>query len=124
MERYISHTSLTGEFHRIMDIVAPENVQLPTLLPILNAPQETYKVLIGWANGQWSIEARSSMISCSLEDHLRAISAAKLVIASRPFFTPTNPITEIQDSEFLNAIKERPETAGSSPLIGEKVRRA
>lgn len=94
-----------------MDIVAEEKTPLPTPVPIQNAPHETYKALIGWANGQWSIEVRSSLISCTAEDHLRAISASKLVIASRPFFTPTNPITEIEDSVFLDAIKARPETA-------------
>ncbi len=51
------------------------------------------------------------MISCSVEDHLQAISASKLAIASRPFFTPTNPITEIEDNDLLDAIKVRPETA-------------
>ena len=73
VERHISHISLTGEFHRIMDIVAPENVQLSTSFSIQNVPQETYKALIGWANGQWSIEARSSMISCSVEDPIGAL---------------------------------------------------
>lgn len=109
--------SQTGEFYRNMDILAKENIPLPIPVPIQNAPRETYKALIGWANGQWSIEVRSSMISCSVEDHLQAISTSKLAIASRPFFTPTNPITEIEDSESLDAIKERPETAYLEALI-------
>lgn len=96
---------------RIMDIVAKKNIPLPTLVPVQNAPQETYRALIGWANGQWSIEARSSVIKSSVEDHLRAISASKLAIASRSFFTPANPIRDLEDGEFLSAIKERPEMA-------------
>lgn len=111
MERHIGHSSLIGEVHRIMDIVAKEKIPLPAPAPLQNAPHETYKVLIGWTNGQLTLEARSSTISCTVEDHLRAISACKMVIASRPFFSPTDPITELQDSEFLDAVKARPETA-------------
>src|SRR5579859_2412427 len=94
-----------------MENVAKENIPLPTLVPVQNVQQETYRALIGWANGQWSIEARASVINASVEDHLRAISASKGAIELRPQFTVTNPIMEIEDGEILKAIKERPETA-------------
>jgi hypothetical protein len=100
-----------------MDIVTEESSPLPAPVPIQNTPHETYKALIGWANGQWSIEVRSSMISCSIEDHLQVISASKLAIASRPIFRPTNPIMEIEDNPFLDAINVRPETAYLKAVI-------
>ncbi len=95
-----------------MDTIAEEIVILaPTLAPDNEVPQEMFRALIGWANSQWAIDVRNSVITDTVEDHLKALAACQMIIASRPNFTPTNPITEIEDSTSLDALKIRPETA-------------
>ncbi len=113
MERHMSPPlALIGEVHHIMDTIAEEIAILaPTLAPNNEVPQEMFRALIGWANSQWAIDVRNSVITDTVEDHLKALADCQTVIASRPNFTPTNPITEIEDSTSLDALKMRPETA-------------
>ncbi|MBA2397012.1 MAG: hypothetical protein H0V70_30185 [Ktedonobacteraceae bacterium] len=79
--------------------------------PNASVPEETFKVLIGWTNEQWSIQARSSLISATPEQHLQAVSAAQTHVTSRPAFTSVNPISEIDENQLVRIIKERPEYA-------------
>ena len=82
----------------------------PTPLYKNDVPQETYRVLIGWTEDQWSIQARASLITNeSLEEHLQAVAACKAFVSLRPKFIPTNLITEIAENELAKTIKARPE---------------
>jgi hypothetical protein len=82
-------------------------------------PRETNKLLIGWTNDQFAIEARSSMITDTIKNHMQEINACRATIASRSAFVPTNPITEIEENALIKEIKTRPEiyqiTSGLEP---------
>jgi hypothetical protein len=76
-----------------------------------DVPQETFRVLIGWVPEQWSVQARSSLISAPPEQHLQAVLACKAQVATRPPFTHTNPTIEIDENDLVRTIKARPEYA-------------
>mgnify|MGYP007135462973 CR=1 FL=1 len=76
-----------------------------------DVPQEIYRVLIGWASEKWSINVRSTCISATPDQHLQAVLASKAQVATRPEFTPTKSITEINESDLVKALKARPEYA-------------
>ncbi len=84
---------------------------LPTSTYSSNVPQETFRALIGWGNEQWSTQARSSLISATPDQHLQAVLACKAQVAMRSAFTPTNPVSEIEDNDLVKAVKARPEYA-------------
>jgi hypothetical protein len=83
----------------------------PTPMYTNEVPQETFRALIGWAPESWSVPARSSLIAATPDQHSKAVLACKAQVAKRPAFIPTNPITEIEESGLVEAIKARPETA-------------
>ena len=86
-------------------------LRLPTPTSSNDVPQEIFRALIGWAPEQWSVQARSSLISAIPEQHLRAVLTCKAQVTKRPAFTPTNPITEIDENDLVRTIKARPEYA-------------
>ena len=96
-----------------MEITSSEVKPLHTTTPAYHnhVPQETYKVLLGWLDDEWAIQARSSLISDTSENHTKAIEACRARVAARPAFTPDNPIAEIAENALVKAIKARPEFA-------------
>jgi hypothetical protein len=91
--------------------IEAEPISLPTPMYNNEVPQETYRALIGWAPEPWSVQARSSLIAATPDQHLQAVLACKAHVSARPTFVPTDPITRIGESDLVEALKARPETA-------------
>ena len=53
-------------------------LSLPTTTYSHDVPQETFRALIGWAPEQWSVQARSSLISATPEQHLQEVLGAPM----------------------------------------------
>lgn len=110
VERHVGCLSLLeSTFLEMLTEAKP--LSLPKSTFSHDVPPETFRVLIGWAPEQWSVQARSSLISATPEQHLQAELTCKAQVATRPAFTATDPITEIDENDFVRAIKARPEYA-------------
>src|SRR5947209_11387806 len=102
-------SSLESTFLEMLTEAKP--LSLPTATSSHDVPQETFRVLIGWAPEQWSVQARSSLISATPEQHLQAVRICKAQVTKRTAFAPTNPISEIDENDLVRTIKARPEYA-------------
>jgi hypothetical protein len=83
---------------------------LSTPIESNGVPQQTFRALIGWLPDPLAVHMRSSLTEATPEQHLQAVLASKAQVAARSTFTPTNPITEIKESDLLTALQARPET--------------
>lgn len=106
MERYASLLSSFGD--NVLEMLT-EAIPMSTSTYNNHAPQETFRVLIGWGPKESAVQARSTVIPATANQHLQAVRASRAQVASRRAFTPINPITEIEENDLTRAIKARPE---------------
>jgi len=106
VERHARHLSSFGD--NVLEMST--EVKLPSTSTYNNqVPQETFRVLIGWGPKESAVQARSTLIHATPNQHSQAVSASRAQVASRRAFTPINPITEIEENDLTRAIKATPE---------------
>lgn len=90
-----------------------ENTSLRDSSPVYKngVPHYQHRTLFGWLDDQHATEARASFCEDTLENHLLAVASAKAAVQSRPPFVAASPLSELQESPALEAIRVRPETA-------------
>jgi hypothetical protein len=92
-----------------------ENTSLQASSPVYKngVPYYQHRTLFGWLDDQHASEARASFREDTLENHLlvAVAAAAKAAAQSQPAFVPASPLSELEESPLLEAIRARPETA-------------
>lgn len=90
-----------------------ENTSLQASSPVYKngVPYYQHRTLFGWLDDQHASEARASFREDTLENHLLVAAAAKAAAQSQPAFVPASPLSELEESPLLEAIRARPETA-------------
>src|SRR5437868_4110365 len=73
---------------------------------------QSFRALIGWLNDQEAAQVllgRQPTATDDLAQIQQTIAICRATVASRPVFTPTNPIVDVGDDAIVTAIQSRPE---------------
>src|ERR1700674_5716827 len=73
---------------------------------------QSFRALIGWLNDQEAVQVllgRQLTPADDLVQLQQVIAECRATVASRPVFTPTNPLVDLEDDAMVNTIRSRPE---------------